>query len=1224
MFARIAAQSLGYTYRVRTTLLLTVAVLTAIALLSGCRASGVVVQSQQAISQPPVAATASIHLVKIHMRPQTVVDLPGKAPSLVTPQRAVAQALKHKTAAAEGWSQSGGAFLAGLPAQNVSLDTGSGAGVFQPEVSAQGLPRGMAYAVFQLNLSLFGGDQTLAAVWDPAHQPASTDYYIGFGDLQRDGWEWYAGPADGVLTIPSYGPYRDASGVVLVAIAVLGDTTATLERLTVGTPEQRGTGALDLAGLDVQQLPNLEVQGSLPSAIDLSGECAPIGDQGLWGSCTAFAVGDGAFNHDLAQIYGSFGWDLSNPANRVSPKYLYIRSGQLADEPRDNGRLLPDVLDALQTDGVATELNEPYDLVYSNDPFPAEAQADAALLQIKQWAEMDCHTLEGIASIKAVLAQEHRTPVFGITLDPRFFDYRPGGVWNFDPNFPAASHAMCIVGYDDSKQAFKVRNSWSADWGDQGYAWIGYETFLDQRAFAQVYVLHDEYDSKVRERFCPATDAAPPVTGVEATHGHSGTMHLRWDAYPQATQFNIYRDDPKTPVAQVSPSGNTWNYWIDDAISDVNGHIYWVQPLLAGGSAPLSAPDLGYLESGPKLYSVYPGEGRAGQTVTFRATGLGSPPLSYSWDFGIGATPQTSSAAEPTVTLAAAGIYHAHVTVTNYLASATLPFMLTVDAATPLISTVRHTSGYAGRAIRPLVVISGHADGQYRWQFGAGAVPASSSEAQPEVKYLAAGDYSASVTVQTSSGSDSYHFRQHIIDPADGTWRMVGCNAQQGNQVPFGGPATAHVKWRLFFGGDPAKPLTRGSQCVFGPDSTAFASTERLGLIAVSPDGILKWHRLPEAGGLFTAPLALANGGVACCGAAAIYCFEPDGTLRWQRDDILPEFQMPLLQSTAGDICVYDSSFVVHLLDSQTGADTVPPFALPEYFQNYSFCIGDDDTLYGSTVSALLAIDLSHGVLRWAANVPYLLAGPPRVTPDGQTVYVAGAEGSLYGFRAADGMALPASQRFDLHWPAEIQPLVAADGALRLLHDNRLLTELNPVTGVELETLQLGKSLNPCSYAPTMDVSGNYYLPNENGALSCYEPTAEVRWTLELPELHGYLPIYKYQPSIGPDGTICVCDSQGFLDAVGSGGDGLQHLLPLPTDVYPVRGANNHSYTFTATVLAGPATGYVWDFGGGATPNTTSDAAARVTLGAPGTYNAEVTVSNAYGSDSYPFQLKVN
>lgn len=38
----------------------------------------------------------------------------------------------------------------------------------------------------------------------------------------------------------------------------------------------------------------------------------------------------------------------------------------------------------------------------------------------------------------------------------------------------SGQHAVCIIGYDDDKQAWLVKNSWGTTWADKGFGWIGY------------------------------------------------------------------------------------------------------------------------------------------------------------------------------------------------------------------------------------------------------------------------------------------------------------------------------------------------------------------------------------------------------------------------------------------------------------------------------------------------------------------------------------------------------------------------------------------------------------------------------------------------------------------------------------------------------------------------------------------------------------------------------
>jgi hypothetical protein len=55
-----------------------------------------------------------------------------------------------------------------------------------------------------------------------------------------------------------------------------------------------------------------------------------------------------------------------------------------------------------------------------------------------------------------------------------FFGYS-SGVYTANPSTGlAGGHCIVIVGYDDSQQAWLVRNSWSSGWGMNGYCWFGY------------------------------------------------------------------------------------------------------------------------------------------------------------------------------------------------------------------------------------------------------------------------------------------------------------------------------------------------------------------------------------------------------------------------------------------------------------------------------------------------------------------------------------------------------------------------------------------------------------------------------------------------------------------------------------------------------------------------------------------------------------------------------
>jgi hypothetical protein len=53
-----------------------------------------------------------------------------------------------------------------------------------------------------------------------------------------------------------------------------------------------------------------------------------------------------------------------------------------------------------------------------------------------------------------------------------------------NPGMQHAYHAMILGGYDDSKNAFRVVNTWDTNWGDHGFIWVDYNFFIKSFCFA--------------------------------------------------------------------------------------------------------------------------------------------------------------------------------------------------------------------------------------------------------------------------------------------------------------------------------------------------------------------------------------------------------------------------------------------------------------------------------------------------------------------------------------------------------------------------------------------------------------------------------------------------------------------------------------------------------------------------------------------------------------------
>jgi hypothetical protein len=65
------------------------------------------------------------------------------------------------------------------------------------------------------------------------------------------------------------------------------------------------------------------------------------------------------------------------------------------------------------------------------------------------------------------------------------FDSYPGGVYNYTSGNYRGLHVVNLVGYNDTLECFKAKNSWGPDWGEGGYFRIGYANVSNAVLFGQ-------------------------------------------------------------------------------------------------------------------------------------------------------------------------------------------------------------------------------------------------------------------------------------------------------------------------------------------------------------------------------------------------------------------------------------------------------------------------------------------------------------------------------------------------------------------------------------------------------------------------------------------------------------------------------------------------------------------------------------------------------------------
>lgn len=272
---------------------------------------------------------------------------------------------------------------------------------------------------------------------------------------------------------------------------------------------------------------------ALPARVDLSRYLPPVKSQGRIGSCAAWST---IYYARTLLENQERGWGADEAHEIFAPLFTYnqITGG------RNIGTYMGDHFEIAVNSGAATWKTFPD----NHDPslVPGRrALNEAAAFKAESWKSLSRYDratgqwINDPEDVKILLAQGIPV-VAGFATYENLYRYR-GGIYREASGAFLGGHAMCIVGYDDSRRVFKIVNSWGTDWGEEGFLWLSYDIW-PELATRGCVVLYDKVENQ------PGSRELSPPSSLSATKGTAAeSITLRWNHVPGTAEYILYRAD---------------------------------------------------------------------------------------------------------------------------------------------------------------------------------------------------------------------------------------------------------------------------------------------------------------------------------------------------------------------------------------------------------------------------------------------------------------------------------------------------------------------------------------------------------------------------------------------------------------------------------------------------------------------------------------------------------
>jgi len=490
--------------------------------------------------------------------------------------------------------------------------------------------------------------------------------------------------------------------------------------------------------------------------------------------------------------------------------------------------------------------------------------------------------------------------------------------------------------------------------------------------------------------------------------------------------------------------------------------------------------------------------------VQFNDTSTGDP-TSWIWDFGDN---QTSTEQNPVHIYNGEGNYNVSFTAINAVGNTTITKNNYITVAIPPNVTSNLNSGTYSTS--QTVTLTSDDPTSIIYYANDTTDPRTSST---RIKYTGPITINYSTTlryaaIDTSGNWSPLYLQNYLIgngglfDSANPTYQI---NNNHTGQSPYTGPQNNTIKWNV----TGITNFNQDTSVVIGSDGTIYCVSTDGYLYAIDPNGILKWICY----GCTSTPTIGKDGTIYAVINGYLQALKIDGTSKWKY--ALTGATSPMVGAD-GTIYVgsYDNGGVLGSALYAFNPDgtlkwnrTIPDAT----FLGGCMAIASDGTIYFPNHNFLYAINLD-GTIKWtySFNGNHQISSPS-IGPDG-TIYISNHNSGLYALNP-DGT---------LKWIYTPEGIIygtvaiGSDGTLYTASNRGILYALNQDKSVKW-SYTTGQS---CYSSPIIGADGLIYL-STFGGLFAINPNGTVNWT-------DTSTISSCNPVIGKDGSMYLLVNGGW------------------------------------------------------------------------------------------------